>query len=104
MARYMDVDGEIFRAVVTKPRNVHNPEYDRAYGLPYSERRLIPYYIPSKTETDTTVYGPFSKKGQATARINQQMKDGYGNPIEGVHGHVEKAHVVWEVVEEGGSK
>jgi hypothetical protein len=99
MPRYMNVDGEIFRAVVTKPVMTHNPEYDRAFSLSYEERRKIPYWIPSKTETATTVYGPYTKKGVATAQINQHMKDGYGNPVEGVHGHVEKAHVVWEVVE-----
>jgi hypothetical protein len=86
----MNVDGEIFRAVVTTPLMVRNPDY--GYG------RNLPYLIPSG-KTQTNVYGPYTKKGVATAAINQRMKDGYGNPVEGVYGHVEKAHVAWEVVE-----
>lgn len=93
MARYMEVDGEIFRAVVTTPKFIRNPDYD------WTRRDSGPAYIASDFETETTVFGPYARKGDATTRMNNFMRDGYGNPKPRTHGHVEKAHIVWEVVE-----
>jgi hypothetical protein len=97
----MEVDGEIFRAVVTRPVMVSNPDYDwtRGYNQRDAAGNRVPNSIPSPTKTETKVYGPYARKGDATTRLNNQSKDGYGNPIEGVHGHVEKANIAWEVVE-----
>ena len=101
MSRRMDVDGEIFRAVISQKKMVPNPDYDWSKGWRQHDENgiLIPSSIPSETETFTTVLGPYARKSDATAQMNIFSKNGYGGAKHIVGKHVERAIVTWEVVE-----
>jgi hypothetical protein len=98
VGRRMEIDGELFRGVVTCKKMVTNPAYD--WSKSYRDRDLsIPSSIPSETETVTTVLGPYRRIGDAKSMTTQFMKNGYGQDKHVVGSHIEKAVVTWEVVE-----
>lgn len=101
MARTMEINGEMFRAVVLKKRMIRNPAY--SYNLGYNQTdeqgQRIPSSIPSETETFQVVRGPYARKSDATTQMKREMHDGYGNQHV-IGGHVERAVVTWEVLDD----
>lgn len=97
MARQLIDDGaEVHRVVVTEKKRVGNPDYD---GTARYDPVNNPHMIRSETETVTVFYGPYLSKGAAKVRRTQVTRDGYGNPWDYIVGsHIEKAHIVWEVL------
>jgi len=98
MSRQMEIDGELFRAVITFKQMVRNPAYQ--WDMSYGRRDLsIPSQIPSETETVTKVLGPYRRIGDAKSQMKQAMKNGYGYEKHVVGYHVERAIVTWEEVD-----
>jgi hypothetical protein len=98
MGRRMEIDGELFRGVVTCKKMVQNPAYQ--WSTSYRDRDPnIPSSIPSETETVTTVLGPYRRVGAARSMTTQFMKDGYGQSKNVVGSHIERAIVTWEVLD-----
>lgn len=94
MGRRMEIDGELFRAVITYKAMVQNPAYDWSKSY-YGRDRSIPSSIPSETETYTIVLGPYRRIGTAKSEMTQNMRNGYGQEKHVVGYHIEKAIVTW---------
>jgi len=95
----MEIDGELFRGVVTTKKMVQNPDYD--YSVAWHNRdRSVPPSIPSETETVTTMLGPYRRVGDAKSMTTQFMKNGYGQDKHVVGSHIEKAVITWEVLDD----
>jgi hypothetical protein len=98
MSRQMEIDGELFRAVITFKKMVQNPTYQ--WDMGFRDRDLsIPSSIPSETETVTKVIGPYRRIGDAKSQMKQAMRNGYGVVKHVVGHHIEKAIVTWEEVD-----
>jgi hypothetical protein len=102
MVRSMEIDGEMYRAVILKKKMVSNPAYDwrKGYNQTDADGQRIPSSIPSETETYQVVRGPYARKGDATTQMKREMNDGYGNQQAVVGGHIEHAIITWEVLDD----
>lgn len=100
MARMMEIDGEMFRAVILRKRMVRNPDYDWTLGYNQHDENgnRVPSSVPSETETYMQVYGPYARKSDASTQRNIRTKDGYGDQHI-VGSHIERAVVTWEVLD-----
>ena len=101
MARMMEIDGEMFRAVLLRKKIVSNPAYDwtKGYNQRDADGNRIPGSIQSETETYTQVYGPYARKVDAAGMRTRAIKNGYGESNV-VGSHIERAVVTWEVLDD----
>jgi hypothetical protein len=102
MARkFVDEGAEMWRVCVTRRKTLGtNPAYDWRTGKETGE---IPY-LYSDTEVYTEFFGPYKSEGAAKGQLSFRTQYRSSQDAEEiklyanvVSGHIEKAHIIWEV-------
>ncbi|MCX5201513.1 hypothetical protein OG897_08620 [Streptomyces sp. NBC_00237] len=101
MARRMvNDDAEIYRVLILRKKWERNPDYDWRS----EELRKNPPYLYSETERVSEFWGPYNSLSAAKGQRTSYMLNGVGELREGViSASIQKAQIVWEEAEEGGS-
>jgi hypothetical protein len=91
MRRAVGDEQDVYRVVIVRKKQVHNPGYEQG-------NRKTPYWL-YLDETFEEHYGPYNKLGTARGVLTNRSLDGFGEPRPWfVSGRVEIAETTWRTV------